>query len=95
MESVELSSKNINRKEKPVVTDDFSVDDLLDFSNDDVFVEDETKPKAGVSVSLNDETTLNRTDELATACEDFGSELAVPVIIYSVLSPQIFLRDCI
>ncbi|XP_018456971.1 GATA transcription factor 6 [Raphanus sativus] len=82
MESVELSLKNINRKEKPVATDDFSVDDLLDFSNDDVFVEDETKPKAGgVSVSLNDdEITLNRTNELSsTACEeDFGSELAVP-----------------
>ena len=79
MESVELSLKNINRKEKP---DDFSVDDLLDFSNDDVFVEDETKLKAaGVSVSLNDETTLNRSNELSThACEDFGSELAVPVI---------------
>ncbi|CAG7888347.1 unnamed protein product [Brassica rapa] len=77
MESVELSLKNINRKEKP---DDFSVDDLLDFSNDDVFVEDETKLKAaGVSVSLNDETTLNRSNELSThACEDFGSELAVP-----------------
>ncbi|KAJ0232673.1 GATA transcription factor 6 [Hirschfeldia incana] len=81
MESVELSSKNVNRKEKPVVTtDDFSVDDLLDFSNDDVFVEDDTKLKAGeVSVSLNDEITLNRTNELSsTACEDFGSELAVP-----------------
>ncbi|KAH0942465.1 hypothetical protein HID58_002102 [Brassica napus] len=77
MESVELSLKNINRKEKP---DDFSVDDLLDFSNDDVFVEDETKLKAaGVSVSLNDEITLNRSNELSThACEDFGSELAVP-----------------
>ncbi|KAL0689179.1 hypothetical protein Bca4012_088856 [Brassica carinata] len=76
MESVELSLKNINRKEKP---DDFSVDDLLDFSNDDVFVEDETKLKAvGVSVSLNNEITLNRGNELSTACEDFGSELAVP-----------------
>lgn len=89
MESVELSLKNINRKD---VTDDFSVDDLLDFSNDDVFVEDETKLKAGgVSVSLNDdEITLNRTNELSsTACEeDFGSELAVPVIIYRVLSPS-------
>ncbi|KAF8050528.1 hypothetical protein N665_1946s0007, partial [Sinapis alba] len=78
MESVELSLKNINRKEKPVATDDFSVDDLLDFSNDDVFVEDETKLKAGVSVSSNDEITLNRNNELSTACEDFGSELAVP-----------------
>ncbi|KAL0727944.1 hypothetical protein Bca4012_024037 [Brassica carinata] len=78
MESVELSLKNINGKEKPVVTDDFSVDDLLDFSNDDVFVEDETKLKAGVSVSLNDDITLNRTNGLSTACEDFGSELAVP-----------------
>ncbi|CAH8320301.1 unnamed protein product [Eruca vesicaria subsp. sativa] len=73
MESVELSFK------EKAVTDGFSVDDLLDFSNDDVFIDDETKPKTGgVSVSSNDEITLHRSNEFSTPCEDFGSELAVP-----------------
>ncbi|KAF8048411.1 hypothetical protein N665_2525s0005 [Sinapis alba] len=73
MESVELPLTNM---ETPV-SDDFSVDDLLDFSNDDVFVEDDgelkIQRKKGVSVSSNDETTLNRSNDFSTACE-----LAVP-----------------
>ncbi|KAL1199716.1 GATA transcription factor 6 [Cardamine amara subsp. amara] len=93
MEDVELALKNTNRNEKPLTGaaqngDDFSVDDLLDFSNDDVFVEDETElklpqRKKGVSVSLNDENTLRRSNGFSTAVEDFGSlhtsELSVPM----------------
>lgn len=80
MENVELALKNTNRKEKALTGgaqngDDFSVDDLLDFSNDDVFVEDEAE--------LNDENTLSRSNGFSTAVEDFGSlhtsELSVPV----------------
>lgn len=93
MESVELGLKNSSRKENAVNGgaqngDDFSVDDLLDFSNGDVFVEDEAELKVqrtrGASVSLNDENTLHRNSDFSTAAEDFGplhtSELSVPVI---------------
>ncbi|KAF8098048.1 hypothetical protein N665_0275s0018 [Sinapis alba] len=73
MESVELSLTNMETS----VSDDFSVDDLLDFSNDDVLVEDggelKIERKKGVSISSNDETTLNRSNDFSTACE-----LAVP-----------------
>ncbi|KAJ0248883.1 FG-GAP repeat-containing protein [Hirschfeldia incana] len=68
MESVELPLTNM----ETAVGEDFSVDDLLDFSNDDVFVEDGAELKE-VSVSSNDETTLIRSNDFSTACE-----LAVP-----------------
>ncbi|CAH2064420.1 unnamed protein product, partial [Thlaspi arvense] len=93
MESVvELGLKNCNRKENAVSGgaqngDDFSVDDLLDFSNGDVFVEDEAElklqRKRGASVSQNDENTLHQNDGFSTAGEDVGSlptnELSVPM----------------
>lgn len=90
MESVELALKNSNRKDKSLTVtggaqngEDFSVDDLLDFSNeddDDVFVEDETELKVQRKRGVSDEITLHRTNDFSTA--DFPtSELAVPVCI--------------
>lgn len=69
--------------------DDFSVDDLLDLSNDDVFADEDTDPKAQqdmVRVSSeepnDDGDALRRSSDLS-GCDDFGSlptsELSVPV----------------
>ena len=68
--------------------DDFSVDDLLDFSNEDGFFEtegeeedDKEKVKAFVSVSpqkQNQETKSNMSEKIEPA-----SELSVPVLIFS------------
>ncbi|VVB05308.1 unnamed protein product [Arabis nemorensis] len=96
MESVELALKNSNRKEKTLTGgaqngEDFSVDDLFDFSNDDVFSENDEaelkvmqRKKGGASVSVNDENTLHRSNDSSTAGEDDlvslpTSELAVPM----------------
>ncbi|KAL0762447.1 hypothetical protein Bca101_078598 [Brassica carinata] len=81
MESVELSLTNMETAvsaDGAQNGDDFSIDDLLDFSsNDDVFFDDgaelKTQRHKGVSVSLNDETTLKRSNDFSTPCE-----LAVP-----------------
>ncbi|CAF2129714.1 unnamed protein product [Brassica napus] len=81
MESVELSLTNMEtavNADGAQNGDEFSVDDLLDFSsNDDVFFEDgaelKTQRNKGVSVSSNDETTPDRSNDFPTACE-----LAVP-----------------
>ncbi|KAG7560419.1 Zinc finger GATA-type [Arabidopsis thaliana x Arabidopsis arenosa] len=92
MESVELALKNSNKKDKTLTVtggaqngDDFSVDDLLDFSNeydDDVFVEDETELKVQRKRGVSDEITLHRSNDFSTAdfsTADFPtSELAVP-----------------
>lgn len=93
MESVELSLTNMETAvsaDGAQNGDDFSVDDLLDFSsNDDVFFEDgaelETQRHKGVSVSLNDETTLKRSNDFSTPCE-----LAVPVISFILNFPYFF-----
>ncbi|RID72458.1 hypothetical protein BRARA_C04348 [Brassica rapa] len=77
MESVELSLTNMEtavNADGAQNGDDFSVDDLLDFSsNDDVFFDDgaelKTQRNKGVSVSSNDETTLKRSNDFSTACE--------------------------
>lgn len=71
--------------------DDFSVDDLLDLSNDDVFADEETDLKAQqemVPVSSeepNDDGDAFRRSNDFSGCDDFGSlptsELSVPVII--------------
>ncbi|CAA7019360.1 unnamed protein product [Microthlaspi erraticum] len=94
MESLELGLKDSNRNENAVNGgsaqngDDFSVDDLLDFSNGDVFVEDETdlkvqRNRGAASVSLNDEYTIHPSNDFSTAAEEIGplptSELSVPM----------------
>lgn len=70
--------------------DDFSVDDLLDLSNDDVFADEETDLKAQhemVRVSSeepNDDGDALRRSSDFSGCDDFGSlptsELSLPVI---------------
>jgi len=62
--------------------DDFSVDDLLDFSkeeeDDDVLVEDEAELKVQRKRGVSDENTLHRSNDFSTA--DFHtSGLSVPV----------------
>lgn len=71
-------------------SDDFSVDELLDFSNENGFIEDEEKPcVVSVSVSHEQETLMedkinDRSPTLAVE-EDFVSvptgELCVPVSV--------------
>ncbi|VYS60032.1 unnamed protein product [Arabidopsis thaliana] len=87
MESVELTLKNSNMKDKTLTGgaqngDDFSVDDLLDFSkeeeDDDVLVEDEAELKVQRKRGVSDENTLHRSNDFFTA--DFHtSGLSVPM----------------
>ncbi|XP_010444812.1 PREDICTED: GATA transcription factor 5-like [Camelina sativa] len=66
--------------------DDFSVDDLLDLSNDDVFADDDTvllNPQEHQDMArdeLNDVAgdALPRRSNDFSGCDDFGSELSVP-----------------
>ncbi|CAA7056966.1 unnamed protein product [Microthlaspi erraticum] len=68
--------------------DDFSVDDLLDLSNDDVFANEEAEPKAQQemlcvsSEEPNDDEDALRRSNVSSGCDDFGSlptsELDVP-----------------
>ncbi|CAH2043064.1 unnamed protein product [Thlaspi arvense] len=63
-------------------TDDFSVDDLLDLSNDEVFAEDEPELKAQQEMlRVDDGDALRRSNDFS-GCDDFASlppsELSVP-----------------
>ncbi|XP_023637874.1 GATA transcription factor 6 [Capsella rubella] len=91
MESVELALKNSNMNEKTLTTggalngEDFSVDDLLDFPNedddDDVarVDEDETDFKAQRKRGPSLEITLHRSNDFSTADNFPTSELSVPM----------------
>lgn len=86
MKSVELALKKSNKNEKTLTggaqnDEDFSVDNLLDFSNedDDVFAEeDETELKVQRKRGVSDENTLHPIIDFSTVAIP-TSELSVPV----------------
>lgn len=76
-------------------SEDFSVDDLLDLSNDDVFVEEEeaAEPKAQQEVLLCVSSEQpNDVEEVLPPGNEFGSlpsnQLPVPVIFFYFLKPN-------
>lgn len=75
-------------------SEDFSVDDLLDLSNDDVFVEEEeAEPKAQQEVVLCVSSEQpNDVEEVLGRSNEFGSlpsnQLPVPVILFNFLKPN-------
>lgn len=77
--------------------DDFSVDDLLDLSNDDVFADEEAEQEM-VRVSSEEPHDVDgdapRRSNDFSGCDDFGSlptsELSVPVINSQILFSLFF-----